>query len=262
MGSPLLRGREFSLQDDDQSPGVVIINEAMARRYWPGQDPVGRHVTIGKRQTLEIVGVVATGKYGNLRESPQPFMWRPFLQAYDPRATVVVQTAGDPKPMLAMVQRAIHELDSNLPVADAETLQQYMAIPLFPAHDTGTLLGAFGLLALALAVVGLSGVIAYSVSQRTQEFGVRMALGGKPSDVLKLVVRQGMVLTLSGVGIGVVVALAVTQVLSSLLYGIRPTDPVTYVAVSVFLTGAALLASYIPARRATKVDPMVALRYE
>jgi predicted permease len=264
MGTPLLRGREFSRQDSRTSPGVAIINETMAQRYWPGQDPIGKQITLafGKRQSLEIVGVAATGKYRNLREESQPFMFRPFSQVYEPRAALVVQTGGDPEPMLATVEREIHKLDANLPVVDAETLAQYMSIPLFVARITGTLLGAFGLLALLLTAVGLSGVVAYFVSLRTREIGIHLALGAERRDVLMLVVKQGMRLSLVGVIIGLTAALGVSRVLSSLLYGIRPTDPVTYISVALVLTAVTLLASYLPARRAAKVDPMVALRYE
>jgi predicted permease len=264
MGTPLLRGREFSRQDSNTSSGVAIINEAMAQRYWPGQDPIGKQITLtfGKRQSLEIVGVAATGKYRNLREASQPFMFRPFSQVYEPQAVLVVETAGDSKPMLATIEREIHTLDANLPVLDAETLTQYMSIPLFVARVTGTLLGVFGLLALLLAAVGLSGVVAYFVSLRTREIGIHLALGAERRDVLKLVVKQGMRLSLVGMLIGLAVALAVSRVLSSLLYGIRPTDPVTYISVALGLTAVTLLASYLPARRAAKVDPMVALRYE
>ena len=264
MGIPLLHGREFTRQDNDAAQGVAIINEAMARRYWPGQDPVGKQISLayGKRQRLEIVGVVATGKYRSLQEEDQPYMFRPFSQVYEAQAALVVQTAGDPRPMVATVERAIHALDANLPVLDAETLAQYMSIPLFVPRFTGTLLGVFGLLALLLAAVGLSGVVAYYVGLRTREIGVHLALGAERRDVLKLVVKQGMRLSLVGVGIGLVAALAVSRVLSGLLFGVRSTDPVTYLAAAVVLVATTLLACYLPARRATRVDPVVALRYE
>jgi putative ABC transport system permease protein len=264
LGIPLLSGREFDRQDSQTSPGVVIINEAMAQRYWPGQNPVGKEMSLafGQRQRLEIVGVVATGKYRSLQEENQPFMFRPFAQVYEAQAALVVQTTGDPKSMLATVQRAIHAVDPNLPVLDAETLAQYMSIPLFVPRFTVTLLGVFGVLALLLAALGLSGVVAYYVGLRTREIGVHMALGAAPRDVLELVVKQGMRLSLAGVLIGLVAALGVSRVLSGLLFGIRPTDPITYISVALVLTTTMLLACYLPARRATKVDPMVALRYE
>ena len=164
--------------------------------------------------------------------------------------------------MLATVERAIHSLDANLPVLDEETLAQYMSIPLFVPRFIGTLLGVFGLLALLLAAVGLSGVVAYYVGLRTREIGVHLALGAERRDVLKLVVKQGMRLSLAGVLIGLAAALAVSRFLSGLLFGIHPTDPITYFSVALVLTATTLLACYLPARRATKVDPMVALRYE
>jgi predicted permease len=264
LGVPLLSGRDFNRQDNPSSPGVVIINEAMARRYWPGQNPIGKQMNLafGKRSPLEIVGVVATGKYRSLQEEAQPFMFRPFAQAYEAQAALVVQTTGDPKAMLATVERAIQAVDPNLPVLDAETLAQYMSIPLFLPRFTGTLLGAFGILALLLAALGLSGVVAYYVGLRTREFGVHMALGAEPRDVLELVVKQGMRLCLVGVLIGLVAAFGVSRVLSGLLFGIRPTDPITYIGAALVLTTTMLVACYLPARRATRVDPMVALRYE
>jgi putative ABC transport system permease protein len=263
MGISLLRGRDFTADDATASPKPVIINEAMARRFWPGQDPIGKRLGFSgdkSRSGLVVAGVVRTGKYHTLGEDPQPFLYLPF--GYSPRATLVVRTEGDPRVLLTSVRRAVQALDPNVLPIDLETMKQYMALPLFPAHTTGLLLGSFGILALVLAVTGLYGVISYSVEQRSREIGVRMALGANQTDVLKLVLRHGMVLTLTGVTIGVIASFAVTRVLSSLLYGIRPTDPATYVSVSLMLAVVVLLASYIPARRATKVDPMVALRYE
>jgi predicted permease len=264
MGIPILQGREFSAQDTKNAPGVIVINQEMARRYWPGRNPIGHRISfaVENHPSFEIVGVVKTGKYRSLRESPQAFMYRSLSQSYSTRATLIVQSAGDPKAMLIPVQKAIHEIDSSVPVTDAETLEQYMSVPLFTAHITGILLGALGLLALSLAMAGVYAVVAYSVARRTREIGVRVALGAERSDVLKLVVGQGFKLTLMGIGIGILGALALTRSLSSLLYGVKPTDPLTFVAVPLILAGVALLASYIPARRATKVDPMLALRYE
>ena len=264
MGIPLLQGREFNSQDGETAPSVIVINQEMARRYWPGRNPIGQRISFagGNNPSFEIVGVVKTGKYRGLREPAQPFMYRPLSQFYSTRATLVVQSAGDPKALLAPVQRAIHEIDSSVPVTDAETLEQYMSVPLFTAHLTGILLSALGLLALSLATAGLYAVVAYSVAQRTHEIGVRMALGAERREVMRLVVGQGFRLTLVGVGIGIVVALALTRFLSSILYGVKPTDPLTFAAVSLILTAAALAASYLPARRATKVDPMTALRCE
>jgi predicted permease len=265
MNIPLLRGREFTAHDGLGSPSVGIINEELAKRFWPGQDPIGRRVIEGgpeSHQLMEVVGVVKTGKYRMLSEAPRPFLFRPLLQDYHSKCTLVVRAAGDPHGMLSAVRREVQALDPTVVPFDLETMKEYMAFPLFPARTTGLLLGAFGFLALVLAVAGLYGVMAYAVSQRTREIGVRMALGAVPRDVLRLVVGHGMVLTLIGIGIGLAGAFAATRVLSSLLYGISATDPSTFVLVPLALAGVALAASYIPARRATKVDPMVALRYE
>jgi predicted permease len=265
MGIPLLAGRDFSPQDNQKAPSVVIINEAMARQYWPGQNPLGRRISfsVGRLPSVEIVGVVKTGKYRSLGESPQPFLYRPFLQMPDARlATLVVATAVPAHGMLHGVQRALQALDPAVPITNAETMQQYMSVALFPAHFTGVLVGVFGGLALVLATVGLYGVIAYSVAQRTRDMGLRIALGATRASVMRLVIGQGIRLALVGVVAGVAIALAVTRLISSLLYGISPMDPVAFLASSALLLGVAAAACYIPARRATKVDPMTALRHE
>jgi len=263
MGIPLLRGRDFTPGDAAASPTPVIINDALAHRFWPGQDPMGK--VLGRADDkspsgLVVAGVVRTGKYHTLSEGPQAVIYLPADSGW--KATLLVRTEGDPRALLAPVRREVQALDPNVVPIDLETMEQYMALPLFPAHTTGLLLGVFGAVALVLAVTGLYGVISYAVSQRTHDIGVRMALGAAERDVLKVVVGQGLRLTLIGVACGLLSAFGLTRVLGSLLYGIRPTDPLTFACVSLLLTVVALLASYIPARRATKVDPMVALRYE
>jgi predicted permease len=265
MGIPLLEGRDFTPRDNDRAPGVVIINEAMARRYWPGQNPVGRRISfsVEKRPAVQIVGVVKTGKYRSLGEPPQPFLYRPFLQMPDARqATLVVETALPPAGMLSAVQRMLQALNPATPITNSETMQQYMRVALFPAHFTGILVGVLGGLALALATVGLYGVIAYSVAQRTREVGIRMALGAARARVMRLVIGQGIRLALIGICSGVVIALAVTRLISGLLYGISAADPVAFLGSSALFLLIAVLACYFPARRATRVDPMVALRHE
>jgi predicted permease len=265
MGIPLLEGREFTPRDDDKAPGVVIINEAMARLYWPGKNPLGQRISfsVGKQPNIEIVGVVKTGKYRSLSEAPQPFVYRPLLQMPDARlATLVVETALPPQGMLSAVQRTIQALNPATPITNSETMQQYMSVALFPAHFTGILIGVLGGLALVLATVGLYGVIAYSVAQRTREVGIRMALGGTRARVMRLVIGQGLRLAVVGILVGVALALAATRLISSLLYGITATDPIAFAGSSVLLLVVALAACYIPARRATQVDPMVALRHE
>jgi predicted permease len=263
MGVPLLGGREFDQRDREGAPPVAIINEAMAKRFWPGQDPVGHRFILGavaNGKSHEIIAVVKTGKYRSLSEDARPFFYLSFLQSYHPKATVIAQTSGDPEKLIAAVRGEVQRLDPHLALNGIETLRKQLGLALFPAEATGILLGVFGLLGLVLALVGLSGAIAYSVSQRTREIGVRMALGAQRRDVLQLVLKQGMWLTFIGLGIGLIVSFALTRFLSSLLYGVSATDPVTFIGVSLLLSVVALLACYFPARRATKVDPLVALR--
>jgi putative ABC transport system permease protein len=202
---------------------------------------------------------VKTGKYRTLGEDPIPVAYLPQLP---PRRTLLVRTSGDPSALLDTIRREIHSLDPNIAATDLETMQQYMTLPLFPARTTGLLLGVSGFLALTLTSIGLFGVISYIVSQRTHEIGVRMALGAQYGDILKLVVRHGLLLTVIGLVIGLGIALGAAQLLSSLLYGIGPTDPTTFIGVALLLCAVVVLACYIPARRAVHVDPMVALRYE
>jgi len=259
MGIPLLRGRDFSSEGEERS-GVTIINEALAKRLWKNQDPLGRRISFHEEKVgTEIIGVVKTGKYRTLGEDPIPVAYLPQLP---PRRTLVVRTSGDPAALLDTVRREIHSVDPHIAATDMETMQQYMTLPLFPARTTGLLLGVSGFLALALTSIGLFGVISYIVSQRTHEIGVRMALGARHGDVLSLVVRHGLFLTVTGLVIGLGIALGAAQLLSFLLYGIAPTDPTTFIGVALVLYAIAVLACYIPARRAMRVDPMVALRYE
>jgi predicted permease len=268
MGITVLHGRDFTARDGKGAPPVVIINDALARQSWPGQDPLGRRLVIGgdddpkNRQVYEVVGVVRTGKYRTLGEEPQPFMYQSYWQNYLPRVQLVVRTQADPASVIAGMRGAAQALDPNLALYDVETLKQLMLLPLFPAHATGLLLGVLGGLALLLATMGLYGVMSYLVAQRTRELGIRMALGARRTDVFKLVLGNGMRQTLVGIVIGLAGALAVTRQLASLLYGIRPTDFLTFAGVSLLLAGVAFLASYVPAQRATRVDPMVALRHE
>jgi predicted permease len=264
MGIPLLRGRAFNAGDTAKSPQVTVINEEMARRFWPGMNPVGRTIVFPPdlQHAFQIVGVVATGKYASLRESPAPFMYLALSQFYDPRAVLVASTESDPGRMIQSVEQVIHKLDADVPVTDAETLDRYMSVPLFNARVSGTMLGAVGALALLLAMIGLFGLVAYYVSQRTREFGIRVAMGAQRTDVLKLAVSKGMNLVFIGVSIGLVCALALSRFLSALLFGVKPADAVTFMTVPVVMTVVALLACYIPARRASRVDPMTALRHE
>jgi predicted permease len=265
MGTAVLRGREFTNRDTEGAPQVVVINEEMARRFWPDRDPVGAVITMGhgkNEERSEIVGVVKNGKYRTLGEQPRLFLYHSFLQGYYARATLVAKTSGDPSSALTAVRREIGALDPNVAPTQIGTLRDHMAFALFPARIVGVLLSIFGFLALVLALAGLSGLIAYSVSQRTHEIGIRMALGAGTRDVLKLVIGEGMLLTLIGLTIGVGAAFGLTRFLSDLLYGMSAIDPLTFGAIALLLIGVALVACWIPARRATKVDPMVALKCE
>jgi predicted permease len=265
MGTPLVRGRDFRAQDDEHAPAVVVINEQMAERYWPGQDPVGQFITLAGRENrgtpAQIIAVAKNGKYQSLGEDPKPYFYRPFLQEYQPNAQLIVRAQDQTKIQRAL-REVVRELDSRMALVGLETLEQHMQLPLFPAQAAGTLLGLFGVLALALAGVGLYGVLSYSVSQRAREIGIRVALGARDSDVMRLVLSQGLRLTTIGVAVGFAGALIVSRVLASVLYGVKPTDPVSFGAVALLLTLVALLASYVPARWATRVDPMRALRSE
>ncbi|MCA1591411.1 MAG: ABC transporter permease [Acidobacteria bacterium] len=264
MGITLLRGRDFSERDTAGAPGVVVINEALARRYFPGQDALGRHLSISgpKGPFLEIVGIARDGKYWTLGEEARPFMTFPLLQNYEGAATLMIRTEGDPQSLVSPVRGEIRTLDQNVLVDSAKTMTEHMGLALLPARVAGSVLGVFGLVALVLASIGIYGVVAFYVGQRTREFGIRVALGAQAGDILGLVLKEGMLIVAVGVALGLAGAFAVTRLLSSFLYGISPGDPLTFTSVSLLLVGVALLACLVPARRATKVDPMVALRYE
>jgi predicted lysophospholipase L1 biosynthesis ABC-type transport system permease subunit len=237
----------------------------MAETFWPGQDPIGRRLTQGSGDRIEfyeIVGVVETGKYRTLGEDPRPAVFRCRLQERGPRSTFVARVNGNPERVIAALQQVVQELDPSLYLARSGTLEQHVALALFPARATGLLMSVLGAVATLLAVAGLFGVIAYSVSQRTREIGVRMALGAKQAEVLRMVLRQGLKLAGVGILIGLAGALALTRFLGYLLYGIQATDPLTFLVIPLLLATVALLACWLPARRAARVDPMEALRCE
>jgi predicted permease len=265
LGTTLLQGREFTEADREGVPRVAIINEAAANRYWPGQTPIGRRLYVGEASAdnaCEIIGVVQTGRYRTLGEDPKPAFFNCFLQAVPDRATLVAHVQGDPRTVLDAIRGVMQELDPRLALTAATTLEQHLTLALFPVRTSGLLLGVLGIVALVLAVSGLFGVIAYSVSQRTREVGIRMALGAQRRDVQRLVLRLGMKLAVGGVGVGVLAAIGATQLLRGLLFGISPTDPATFLAIPLLLLAVAWVACWLPARRAARVDPMVALRAE
>jgi predicted permease len=265
LGTTLLQGREFTGVDREGAPRVAIINEAAAGRYWPGANPIGRRLYIGEARAenaREIVGVVQTGRYRTLGEDPKPAFFECFLQDAPSRATLVAHIQSDPESVLAAIRDATRELDARLALTSASTLDRHLTLALFPVRTSGMLLGVLGIVALVLAGSGLFGVIAYSVSQRTREVGIRMALGAQRGAVQRLVLRQGMKLAGIGIGIGLLGALAATRLLRNLLFGISPTDPATFLALPLLLLGVAWAACWVPARRAAKMDPMAALRTE
>ncbi|MGH9916451.1 MAG: FtsX-like permease family protein, partial [Pyrinomonadaceae bacterium] len=261
MGIPIIRGRDFTEQDRQDTPPVVIINEAMARLYFPGQDPIGKFIGGGKRR--EIIGIVRDSKYRQLTEAPLPHMDLPLLQRSNFQyLDLHVRTTVDPLSLISAVQREIKNLNSDARISNIRTLSDWMGSSIAAARMASMLTGLFGIVALLLAAVGLYGVLSYSVNRRTREIGIRIAVGAQRKDVLKLVLREGMILVTIGIILGVAGSLALTRLIASLLYGVSVTDPLIFITVSILLFTVALLACYIPARRAMKIDPIVALRYE
>jgi len=262
MQTALKRGRTFDEHDNEVSPPVALINQALAKRYFANEDPVGKRFRGGPGDWVTIIGVVSDVRQSSLERDPDPEIYRPYLQIPSSFMTLVVRTTGDPLNLAAAVRSVAASVDKDQPIHDLMTMEQRIAHSIAPRRLTLFLLALFASLALLLAAVGIFGVMSYSVAQRTHEMGVRMALGAQPGDVVKLVVRQGMTWTLVGVALGLVMSVGLTRLLASMLVGIKETDPITFISVSLILIGVALLACYLPARRATKVDPIVALRYE
>jgi putative ABC transport system permease protein len=262
MGIPLLKGREFTNRDNADAPHVAITNEDLARKYWPSGEPLGQRLKLYDKD-WEIVGVVANVKLLDLAATDNPEIYLPYTQSGSPPwMFFAVRSRVELGSLIASVRSAAREVLPDEPLYDVRTMEERVAASTAPRRLNALLLGIFAALALILSAVGTYGVIAYSVAQRTHELGIRMALGADRRDVLKLVLGQGMAVTLLGVAVGLAGASGLTRYLSSLLYGVRPTDALTFVAVALLLTAVALLACYIPAQRATKIDPMVALRYE
>jgi len=267
MGISLVRGRLFVDQDRLDSPSVAIIGETMARRLWPDEDPIGKRIKPGPLNSddpwIEIVGIVNDVKQFKLNAEPKVQMYLPYSQFewFVPRH-LVVKTDVDPVSIASTVRKTVWDIDRDQPVSNISTMDEVLATSVARQRFTMMLLAGFAGLALLLAAVGIYGVMSYSIAQRTHEIGIRMALGARTADVLRLAIGQGLRLVLLGLGIGLVGAFFLTRVMSSLLFGISATDPLTFAAISVVLVGVTLLASYIPARRATKVDPLIALRYE
>ena len=263
---PLIRGRYFTEHDNQTSTGVAIVSETWARRFVPNEDPIGKRIKLGGRDStrpwLSIVGIAGDVRDTALESDARPCVYVPYAQFPGLSMTLVVRIGVDSKALVPAIHGEVWAIDKDQPVTDIKTMDQYVSDSVSPHRANALLLAVFATLALVLAAVGMYGVMAYSVTQRVHEIGIRMALGAQTSDVIMLIVGSGMTLVLAGAGIGIAGALALSRVLSSLLYGVSATDPVTFALISVLLITVALLASYIPARRATKVDPMIALRCE
>jgi len=260
---PMVKGRDFTLQDTKSSQRAVIVSEAFANRYWPNQEALGKQLNSDlTHEWFTVVGVARDSKVNGLNEKPMPFVYLPLYQVYRAQMIVTARIAGDPLAAGRSVERAVREMNGDLAVFDVTTLELREAFASFPQRVAGTFVGAFGLLALVLAAVGIYGVTAYTTRQRTHEIGIRMALGASKRDVLKLVLGHGLRLTLVGVALGLSVSFALTRYLGSLLLGVTSTDALTFSSVAILLCAVALFACFIPARRAMRVDPLVALRYE
>ena len=260
-GLSLLQGRDFRRIDNEKSSKVMIVNETMARKFWPKGDPVGQSFNDGQ-DTYEVVGVARDTKYRNLRETPRMTMYQPLTQAYVPTMNLLVRTTSDPTTVVTLVQNRLHSIEPALTVYNVRTLLEHVGRSLYVERMESIILGTLGVLALILTAIGVYGVVTYSVTQRTRELGIRMALGAQRRDVFKLVLRKGLILVAWGSAIGLLASYWLARLVSNQLYGVSPNDPATLVSVAGLLVAVALLASYIPARRATKVDPLVALRYE
>jgi putative ABC transport system permease protein len=272
LGIPLLAGRDFSAQDSPKAPRVVMVNEAFAHRFWPGESAIGKRIKFGaleqndpKYGWMPVVGVAANTKYSSPQQNADasPLIYAPLTQSeviID--MSLVVRTQGDPLIMADTMRKTIQGFDADMPVYSVASVERRMEEQAGGTRSYAVLLGLFAGLALALSAVGIYGVMAYGVARRTREMGIRMALGAQRADLLRLVARRGLGLTLAGIALGLVAAFALTRLMASLLFGVTPTDAATFAAVSAVLAAVALAACYIPARRATRVDPLVALRYE
>ena len=270
LGIPVLKGRAFNDRDTADSPGVVIISETLAQMLWPDEDALGKRLNIGfaRAKWSEVVGVVSDVKQWELGAPPAPATYHPLSQVADGRRwfvsemTFVIRTATEPQRFIAGLRSELQSVDKDLPLYNVAVMEQVVANRVTDPRFYMLLLGSFSALALILATAGIYSLISYSVTQRTHEIGIRLALGAQAGDVLRLVVRQGMTLVVAGLVVGVAGALTLTRVLSEFLYEVSVTDPATFALLSCLLAVVALLACYFPSRRATKVDPLVALRHE
>ena len=266
LGIPVLLGRGFQASDSANGTRVIVVNETLARRFWPGESPIGKRLRwagdFGERPYMQVVGVVRDGKYGSLEEKTGPFLYEPFAQNFETDMKVVVRSRSDATAAIADVRQQVLALDPELPIPDLDTMEQHISESLVNQRMVAVSTGIFGLIALAVAAVGLWGVVSWSVVQRTREIGIRIALGAERHDVMGLILRDGLRLVASGLAAGVPLAVAVTRVFVDWLFGVKPADPASYSAAAVLLTAVMLLATWIPARAALGVDPVRSLRCE
>jgi len=269
MGIPIIKGRDFEQRDEHKSTPVIIVTESFARQYFPGENAIGKRVKPGistydddKSVMREIIGVVADIRNRALNSEPKPAYYMPQSQVPFTQLIVVVKSSNDPHSLISSVNREVRSMDQELPVFSIKTMEEYISASVAAPRFNTTLLSIFAAVALVLTIIGLYGVMSYSVAQRTNEIGIRMALGAQTRDVLALIVKQGVMLVLIGLGLGMVGALALTRLLATLLFGVTAKDPMTFISIAALLSLVALLACFIPAWRATRVDPLEALRCE
>jgi putative ABC transport system permease protein len=271
MRLPILRGRAIAATDDSREPGVVVINEAAARKYWPGEDPIGQRITIENGVWVTIVGICANARQGDWASEPDPETYlaalqdHPFLGGPDSHSsylTLVMRTHGNPADLASAVKQTVWSMDRNLPISDVLTMDRAVSDATAQPRFLTLLLAIFAGVALLLAAVGIYGVMSYAIARRTHEIGIRISLGATRGDVLRMVLRQGLMQALAGSLAGIAAALVLARLMSKMLYGVRPHDPLTFSMVALVLGAAAVAAICVPARRATRIEPMVALRQE
>lgn len=269
LGAPLRKGRMFTDQDDAAHPQVAVVDDEMVRRYWPHEDPIGRRIFFedsnspdSARHYIQVIGVVGHTMHEALDADPRVQLYLPYAQNPQRGMSLVVRTASDPEGVFPAVRAAVQNIDRDIPISRVQTMQNLVEASVGPRRLSMWLLGAFAGIAMFLAALGIYGIMSYAVAQRRRDIGVRIALGAEQRDVLALILRQGMTLAAVGIGAGALGALALTRLIRSQLYGVSASDPLTFIAVILLLAGTALAATWIPALRATRVDPAVALRQE